>query len=620
MKDAAHDKNPDDGWNSLEDGDESAAVLPFDGSSCASLLVINAGSSTLKWSYFDTANEGVGANGRLSRSHHGNDGKSAFHKLMDDLRDPDTGLAPRLDQLTLIAHRVVHGGTKFVAPVVLSPEVIAELQTLEHLAPLHMPACLEGIHAARAVFPKVPQVAVFDTAFHATMPLHARLYGLPYSYYEKLGIRRFGFHGLSHAYAVHAAAFFLKRAPEHLKVVICHLGGGASVCAVRHGRSVDCTMGFSPTEGLLMGSRCGDIDPSILFHLAREKGYSYERAERLLNEESGLLGLSGISADYREIEAAAAAGHRRAQLALHVFSYRVRKAIGAASAVLGGMDTVVFTGGIGQGSANVRESVLGPLQYLGISLDSAANEGCKADAIARISEAGERLAVLVVPCREDRMIAAEALRVIKQDAPAKVRGTRLSKPIPIETSAHHVHLSDEHLRILFGPDHPLTKSTTLSQPGQYACSQAVTVVGPAGYLEDVRVVGPPREKTQVEISKSDQFKLGLRPPIRESGDLDGSCGCVLVGPAGRVVLERGVICAMRHIHMSPGDASEFGVHNGSVVRVRIGGDREMVYGDVKVRVDPAFRLAMHLDTDEANAGNLGPDAIGYLEGVQETDD
>jgi acetate kinase len=196
------------------------------------------------------------------------------------------------------------------------------------------------------------------------------------------------------------------------------------------------------------------------------------------------------------------------------------------------------------------------------------------------------------------------------------RRTGADKPIPIETSAHHVHLSEEHVRTLFGEGHRLVRASALSQPGQYACSQTVTVVGPTGSLENVRVVGPPRSETQVEISKSDQFALGLQAPIRESGDLAGSCGCILVGPAGRVVLDRGVICAMRHIHMSPADAIEFGVHDGSVVRVRIDGDREMIYGDVKVRVHPDFRLAMHLDTDEANAGNLGPGAFGFMEGIQ----
>lgn len=610
-----------------------AAVLPFTSSRHERILVLNAGSSTFKWSYFDTRDETGNAGGRIEREIRGGraghsipveqaarPGKGEMTAFVARLRDPAGGLGRKLDEVTLIAHRVVHGGTAFVAPVMLCGNVLAELDRLVSLAPLHMPLCLEGIREMLSAFPSLPQVAVFDTAFHAAMPLHSRIYGLPFSYYEKLGIRRFGFHGLSHAYAARAAAFFLGKSPNEVNSVSCHLGGGASVCAVHRGRSMDTTMGFTPAEGLLMGTRCGDIDPAVLCYLAREYGYTLEKAERMLNEESGLLGISGISADFREVEDAAGKGHRRARLALCTFAYRVRKAVGSAVAALGGADAVVFTGGIGQNSPAMRAAALQGLDCMGIHLDPALNQACKGGAIERISGEGQEVVVIVIPCQEERMIAVEALGEIEGEYLPETRRTWANEPVPIETSAHHVHLSQQHVTELFGPHCRLMKASELSQPGQYACSQRVSVVGPAGTIEGVRVLGPARKETQVEVSKSDQFRLGLQAPIRESGDLAGSAACVLEGPAGRVALHQGVICAMRHIHMSPEDALRFGVRDGSVVRVRIGGDREMVYGDVRIRVHPDFRLAMHLDTDEANAGNLQPGSFGFIVEIQEPDE
>jgi acetate kinase len=619
----------------MESNREVQAVLPLHTSRRERILVINQGSSSVKWSFIDTRDEIQNVHGQIQRKSHGlgclmQEGIGGrmirdvpageeFSAMLKALGDTKSGVGDKLREISLIAHRVVHGGTRFAGPVMIDGEILAELELLQDLAPLHNPLCLDGIRKARAAFPAIPQLAVFDTSFHANMPAHARLYGLPYPYYEKMGIRRFGFHGLSHSYTLRAAAHYLRRNAEELKLISCHLGSGDSICSIKHGRSIDCTMGFSPGEGLVMGTRCGDIDPGVLLHLARKYGYSFDKIEHLLNQESGLLGISGISADLREIETAAKQGHHRALLAVRTFSYRICKAIGAAVAALGGVDAVLFTGGIGQGSAAVRAAALQELGCMGISIDAGLNQACEGEAIEGIGASGFPVAVLVVPPQEERMIAHEALREMENNYWGKVRRAYLMEPIPIEVSARHVHLSERHLRELFGEGHPLEKVRDLSQPGQFACAETVTIIGPAGSLPNVRVLGPPRKNTQVEIAMSEQFSLGLHPPIRDSGDLAGSCGCIIVSPEGRVTLEEGLICAMRHIHMSPADALHYGVRDGSVVRVRVEGDREMVFGDVKVRVHPDYRLVMHLDTDEANAANLSSGAHGFIAGLQEPD-
>jgi acetate kinase len=227
------------------------------------------------------------------------------------------------------------------------------------------------------------------------------------------------------------------------------------------------------------------------------------------------------------------------------------------------------------------------------------------------------VAVLVLPTEEERMIARETLRALSRDYLVKVSEACKTQPVPIEVSAHHIHLSGEHVEALFGPGHQLTWHANLSQPGQFACKEQLAIIGPKGRIERVRVLGPARKATQVEISMTEQFKLGIHPPIRESGDIEGSPGCTLEGPAGTVELDRGVICAMRHIHMTPADALRYGLRDKATVRVRVKGDREMVFGDVRIRVDPNFSLAMHIDTDEANAANLGKDAQGIIDGIQD---
>ncbi len=297
--------------------------------------------------------------------------------------------------------------------------------------------------------------------------------------------------------------------------------------------------------------------------------------------------------------------------------YRVRKYLGAYVAAMGGLDAVIFTGGIGQGSAEVRALALQGLGCMGITLDEQRNRDARGfDEVCRISTDDSTVAVLVVPTDEERMMAREALRTLGRTHITRVLEAQKQEPFLVEVSAHHIHLTQEHVEALFGPGHRLTRHADLSQPGQFACAEQLAIVGPKGRIERVRVLGPARKYTQVEIAMTEQFKLGVHPPIRESGDIADTPGCTLEGPAGQVKLERGVICAMRHIHMTPADALRYGVRDKSVVRVRIAGDRELVFGDVLVRVDPKFALAMHIDTDEANAANIQTGAQGYIDGIQ----
>jgi len=482
---------------------------------------------------------------------------------------------------------------------------------------LHNPVMVAGIREMRRLFPAAPHVVVFDTAFHHTLPAYAYLYSLPYELYEKKKVRRYGFHGASHHYVSLRAAQFLQRRPNELQLVSCHLGNGASLCAVDHGRSVDTSMGFTPVEGLIMGTRCGDVDAGILAFLERTEGMTASQSEEMLNKKSGLLGLSGISSDMREILRAADDGQHRALLALKTYCYRVRKYIGAYVASMGGLDAVIFTGGVGQGSTEVRALALQGLECMGITLDAKRNREARGfDEVCRISTDDSKVTVLVVPTDEERMMAREALRTLSRSYIMRALETQKQRSFLVEVSAHHIHLTQEHVEALFGPGHQLTKQSDLSQPGQYACKEQLAIVGPKGRIERVRVLGPARKYSQVEIAMTEQFKLGLHPPIRESGDIADTPGCTLEGTAGSVQLERGVICAFRHIHMTPEDALGYGVRDKSIVRVRITGDRELEFGDVLVRVDPSFALAMHIDTDEANAANVKTGAQGFIAGIQ----
>lgn len=521
------------------------------------------------------------------------------------------------EDVTSIGHRVVHGGNKFSSSVVITPAVIADIEELAVFAPLHNPVNLAGIRVALKQFPSVPQVAVFDTAFHQTLAPYAYLYGLPYDLYKQHGIRRYGFHGTSHRYVSLKAAEILKRPLGELEIVSCHLGIGASLCAIDHGRSVDTTMGMTPTDGLIMPSRSGSIDPAVMIHLMEQHHMTAEQLSSLINTESGLKGISGISSDIHEIEAAAADGHHRALLAHKAFCYQVRKNIGAYVAAMGGIDVLVFTGDIGETSATVRSLACQGLGYMGIRLDEEKNRNLgKLGSHAVISADDSRVTILVVANDDERLIAWEALRAIERNQLLQEARAEETPAIPVEISAHHVHLSQADVEALFGPGHQLTPEHELSQPGQFACAEKVHLVGPKGRIANVRVLGPTRKETQVEIAMTEQFKLGVQPPIRQSGDLAGTPGITLEGTYGSTSIERGVICAQRHIHMTPEDAMRFRVRDNYVVRVRVEGERQLIFGDVVVRVNPAFRLAMHIDTDEGNAGNIRTGMLGYIEEIQ----
>jgi acetate kinase len=537
---------------------------------------------------------------------------------MEELTNKTAPVISSPDTIKAVGHRIVQGAEEFSSATIIDNDVLEKIEKLSYLAPLHNPVHVVGIREAQAIFPNAIHVAVFDTTFHHTLPPYAYLYGLPYEYYEKYRIRRYGAHGTSHFYVSLKAAEFLKRPFNGLEIVSCHLGNGSSITAVDHGRSVDTSMGLTPTDGLLMGTRSGSIDPMALIMLMQKEGMSAEDLNTLVNKKSGFLGISGISNDLRAVEAAANEGHQRAMLAIKSFCYQIRKYIGAYTAAMEGLDVVVFTGGIGEGSTTVRSMVCQGMDYLGICIDEEKNKSARASNadVVDISADESTVRVLVIRTDEERMIARETLRCLNLSHVAKIIQKQEPMPVPIEVSAHHLHLCQEHVEALFGKGHQLTPASDLSQPGQFASKEQVTLVGPKGRIERVRVLGPARKDTQVEIAMTEQFKLGIHPPIRESGDIKDTPGVTLEGPAGSVTIANGVICAMRHIHMSPEDALKYGLKDKFIVRVRVEGDRELVFGDVLVRVHPNFKLAMHIDTDEANAANIKNGMIGVIEGVQ----
>jgi acetate kinase len=597
------------------------------------ILIINCGSSSLKYGYFDTQQEANNMEGiveriglentrmtfsskknKISRELGSIDHSGALGAMAEMLTDHDKGVINDLNELTVVGHRVVHGGDKYSNAVIINKEVIEDIDKNSNLAPLHNPLNLMGIKEAMKLMPKVPQVAVFDTGFHQNMPPHAYLYGLPYDFYEQERIRKYGFHGISHNYVALQAAAHLKRNFRQMKIISCHLGAGASISAIDHGRSVDTTMGLTPLEGLIMGTRCGDIDPSIVIHLCQEKGLSIEEVDRILNRESGLKGLSGISSDFQELEEAASKGNARALLTIHTFCYRIRKYIGAYMATLGGADALVFTGGIGKGSAWVRSLACQGLSYMGIEVEDVLNRTASPSPreVVDIASEDSLVRVLVIPTDEERMIAREAINTLSNQNTAQIIKNQRDKNIPIEVSAHHVHLSRRDVDILFGPRYELTKRSELSQPGQFACEETLNLLGPKGKVERVRILGPLRKESQVEISMTEEFILGITAPIRASGDLEGSPGVIVEGQQGSCEIAKGVILALRHIHMTPEDALSFGLRDKDIVRVRIEGKRTLTFEDVLVRVDPSYRLSMHIDTDEANAAGITTGMVGHL--------
>ena len=390
------------------------------------ILVCNTGSSSLKFSLFEAEDERLLADGgidwsttptrlvvrctgqpevreELTLRHHAD----AIARILDDLQAGPAAPLRTLGDIQAVGHRVVHGGEQYTRAVQITPEVKGAIGALAELAPLHNPASLDGIHAVEQVLPEVPQVAVFDTAFHATLSEAARTYPVPQQWRRAWGVRRYGFHGLSHAYCAARAAQMLGR--QDLRLIIAHLGNGASVSAVRHGLCVDTSMGFTPLEGLMMGTRSGTIDPGILVYLLRQKGMDADQLDHALNYDSGLLGVSGVSSDMRQV-LAAAPHHADARLAIDVYVHRIRQTVGAMAATLGGVDALVFTAGVGEHAAEIRAQVCENLGYLGLALDRTANDMCQPDADVALPASTGR--ILVIATREDVTIVRETRRLL----------------------------------------------------------------------------------------------------------------------------------------------------------------------------------------------------------------
>ena len=409
--------------------------------------------------------------------------------------------------IVCVGHRVVQGGADFSMPAIIDDSVESTIEFLGHLAPLHAPANVAGIRAARRLVPDVPHVAVFDTAFHSSIPPRARTYAIPSEVSRRHALRRYGFHGTSHQFVAERTAAFLNEDIRNLRIITCHLGGGCSVCAVEYGRSVETSMGMTPLEGLVMGTRCGDIDPGSLIHLIRSEGMDADQLDDLLNRRSGLAGLSNLGSDLRDIEREAEDGNDDCRLAIQVFCHRLRKYIGAYAAVMGGVDAIVFTAGIGQNSAVVRHRVAQRLGFLGARLDEDRNRDAAVsgdDPVVRLSTDHSRVQILAVETDEAWAIAQQSQRV----AMAEQRVSH-KRPIPVAISARHVHLTQQTVEALFGAGHQLTPLKPLSQPGQFAAEEQVTLVGPKRRIERVRVLGPTRGKDQVEISRTDEFSWEL---------------------------------------------------------------------------------------------------------------
>ncbi len=394
------------------------------------VLVINCGSSSLKYQLIDSETEvalavglceRIGIDGRLNHTPNGGekvvieqampDHEVAIRMVLDALTNENYGVIKNLDEIDAIGHRLVHGGEKFTKSVIIDDEVIAGVEECSPLAPLHNPANLIGVRACQAIMPGVPNIGVFDTAFHQTMEPVAYMYGLPYEYYEKYKVRRYGFHGTSHSFVSKRAIQMLNLDPDNSKIIVCHLGNGSSISAVENGKVVDTSMGMTPMEGLVMGTRCGDMDPTIVEYLAHSLNKSLEEVMVILNKKSGVLGISGVSSDFRDLDKASNEGNERAKLAVEVFSYRTAKYIGSYIAAMNGVDAIVFTAGLGENNIVVREQVLNHFGYMGITLDKEANQIRGEEKI--ISTPDSKVTVAVIPTNEELAIAHETVALLK---------------------------------------------------------------------------------------------------------------------------------------------------------------------------------------------------------------
>ena len=394
------------------------------------VLVINCGSSSLKYQVLEMETEELLCKGLVERI--GIDGsvikhekigmdkwvletpmkdhKDAIGHVLNALTDPDHGVAKSMDEIGAVGHRVVHAGEKYAGSVLITDDVIKALEECIDLAPLHNPANLQGIAACKALMPTTPMVGVFDTAFHQTMPAESYLYALPYEYYTKYGVRRYGFHGTSHRYVSMKAAEMLGKKPEDLKIITCHLGNGASLAAVKNGKVFDTSMGFTPVAGLVMGTRCGDIDPAILGFVAAKEGKDLAAMDKVINKESGVYGLSGVSSDFRDVENAANEGNEQAATALKVYAHRVKSYIGAYMAEMNGCDAIVFTAGLGENGITMRKAICEGMENLGIELCDERNNVRGKDTV--ISKDSSKVKILLIPTNEELMIAKDTYEIV----------------------------------------------------------------------------------------------------------------------------------------------------------------------------------------------------------------
>ncbi|MBD5179771.1 MAG: acetate kinase [Bacteroidales bacterium] len=395
------------------------------------ILVLNCGSSSVKYKLIDTDNDRTLAEGGVEKIglHDGflkfkkadgskeitelglTDHKGAVEAILANLTDPVVGCIKSYNEIDAVGHRVVHGAEKFNKSVLITPEVIQQVKDCYDLAPLHNPANVIGIEAIEAVLPGIKQVGVFDTAFHQTMPAKSFMYALPYKFYKEDGVRRYGFHGTSHRYVSQRVCEFLGVNPEDKKIITCHIGNGGSITAVLNGKSVDTSMGLTPTEGLMMGTRVGDVDPGALAFLMKKYNWTADDLQRVINKESGMAGVSEISSDMREIEQADKDGNKRAQMALEMYEQRILKYIGAYAAEMGGVDIIVFTGGVGENQTGVRENVCRPLAFMGVELDNELNARIRGEE-AVISSPASRVKVCVIPTDEELMIARDTQSIV----------------------------------------------------------------------------------------------------------------------------------------------------------------------------------------------------------------
>jgi len=395
------------------------------------VLVINAGSSSLKYKLIDMDTEAVMAKGlcerigidgsKLSHTPAGNDKvviekempnhSVAIKMVLDALTDKDHGVIADMSEISAVGHRLVHGGEVFSGSVLITDEVKKAVEECNPLAPLHNPANLTGVAACEEAMPGVPNVGVFDTAFHQTMPKKAYMYGIPYEYYEKYKIRKYGFHGTSHNYVAHRVAEMMGKPIEELKIITCHLGNGSSIAAVDCGKVVDTSMGLTPLDGLVMGTRSGSIDPAIIKFLADNEGLTINEIDNILNKKSGVLGISGVSSDFRDLEAASAEGNERASLALEMFFHSVKGYIGRYASIMGGVDVVTFAGGVGENGPETRAAILSGHEFMGIKIDDAKNKTRGVE--AEISSADSKVKVFVVPTDEELTIARDTKKIIE---------------------------------------------------------------------------------------------------------------------------------------------------------------------------------------------------------------